>query len=225
MDQPVDAVEVDERAEVDDVRDLALDHEAGLQPVEDLLANLLALLLEDRAAGEHDVVARTVELDDLRLDLGAHVLVEVRDTADVHERRRQEPAHAEVDDQAALDDLDDRSLDGLAGLGCGFDAAPCLLEAGALLGHDQASVLILLRHDDRVDLLAEVDLLGGIDGLAYRKLVGGDDALGLVPDVHEHLVLVDPDDVAGYDLALLDDPERGVVVGHDLPVNFEQQAI
>ena len=50
VDQAVDAVEVDERAEVDDVRDLALDDQARLQAVEDLLALLLALLLEHRAA-------------------------------------------------------------------------------------------------------------------------------------------------------------------------------
>ena len=94
VDQAVDAVEVDERAEVDDVGDLAFDHEARLQAVEDLLADLLALLLEHRAAREHDVVARAVELDHLGLDLRAHVLVEVRHAADVDQRRGQEAAHA-----------------------------------------------------------------------------------------------------------------------------------
>src|SRR5204863_8488076 len=71
VDQAVDAVEVHERAEVDDVRDLALDDEAGLQAVQDLLALLLALLLEHGAARQHDVVARAVELDDLAFDLRA----------------------------------------------------------------------------------------------------------------------------------------------------------
>ena len=113
VDQAVDAVEVDERAEVDDVRDLALDDEARLQAVEDLLALLLALLLQHRAAREHDVVARAVELDDLALDRVAHVLVEVRHAADVDQRGGQEAAHAEVDDEAALDDLDDLALDGV----------------------------------------------------------------------------------------------------------------
>ena len=94
VDQAVDPVEVDERAEVDDVRDRALDDLAGLQPVEDPLAVLLALLLEHRAAGQHDVVARAVELDDLALDRLAHVLVEVRDAADVDQRGGQEAAHA-----------------------------------------------------------------------------------------------------------------------------------
>src|ERR1035441_2927410 len=72
---------------------------------------------------------------------------------------------------------------------------------------------------------AEVDLLVRIDGLADRKLVGRDDALGLVADVDEDLVLVDPDDVAGDDPALLYGPEGGVVVGDDLAVYFEQKAI
>src|SRR6185437_14983854 len=57
MDQAVDAVEVYEGAEVDDVRDLALDDLARLEPSEDLLADLLALFLEDGAAREDDVVA------------------------------------------------------------------------------------------------------------------------------------------------------------------------
>ena len=196
VDQAVDAVEVDERAEVDDVGDRALHDLAGLQPVEDLLADLLALLLEHRAARQHDVVARAVELDDLALDRLAEELVEVLHAADVDQRRGQEAAHAEVDDQAALDDLDDAALDGLARLGGGLDAAPCLLEARALLGHDQAAVLILLGEDQRVDLLAQLDLVLRVGGLADRELVGGDDPLALVADVDEDLVLVDAHDLA-----------------------------
>ncbi|MFZ0041132.1 MAG: hypothetical protein WAK93_07490 [Solirubrobacteraceae bacterium] len=49
MDQAVDPVEVDERAEVDDVGDRALDDLTGLEAVEDPLAILFALLLEHGA--------------------------------------------------------------------------------------------------------------------------------------------------------------------------------
>ena len=202
VDQAVDAVEVDECAEVDDVGDRALDHLAPLEPVEDLLARLLALLLEHRAARQHDVVAAAVQLDHLALDLLAEVLVEVLDAADVDQRCRQEAAHAEVDDQAALDDLDHGALDRLARLGGGLDPPPGALEAGALLGEDQAAVLVLLGEDERVDLLAELDLVGRIDRAADRKLVLRDDALRLVADVDEDLVLVDPHDLAGDDVAL-----------------------
>src|SRR5262249_38494036 len=152
--------------EVDDVRDLPLHDQARLQAVEDLLTHLLALLLEHRTAREHDVVARAVQLDHLRLYLRAEILVEVGHATDVHERGGQEAAHAQIDDQPALDDLDYRALDRLAGLGGGFDAPPRFLEASALLGHDQAPVLILLGHDDRIDLLALMHLVMGVDGLA-----------------------------------------------------------
>ena len=148
----------------------------ALEPVEDLLAGLLALLLEHRAPRQHDVVAAAVQLDHLALDLLAEVLVEVLDAADVDQRGGQEAAHAEVDDQAALDDLDDGALDRLAGLGGGLDAAPGALETGALLGQDQAAVLVLLGEDKRVDLLAELHLLGRVDRAADRKLV-----LGMTP--------------------------------------------
>src|SRR4051812_15481772 len=225
VDEAVDAVEVDERAEVDDVRDLALDDEPRLQAVEDLLALLLALLLEDRAAAQHDVVARAVELDDLRLDLRAHVLVEVRHAADVDERRGQEAAHAEVDDEPALDHLDDGALDGLPALRRRLDAPPCLLEARALLGHDETAVLVLLGEDQRVDLLAELDFVVRVDVLADRELVGGDDPFALVADVDEDLVVVDAHDAARDDVALLEGGERGVVVRDDLAVDLEEQAV
>jgi hypothetical protein len=225
VDEAVDAVEVDERAEVDDVRDLALDDEPRLEAVEDLLALLLALLLEDRAAAQDHVVARAVELDDLRLDLRAHVLVQVGHAADVDQRGGQEAAHAEVDDETALDHLDDRALDGLPALGRRLDAPPRLLEAGALLGHDEAAVLVLLGEDQRVDLLAELDLVVRVDVLADRQLVGGDDPLALVADVDQHLVVVDAHDTAGDDVALLERGERGVVVRDDLAVDLEKQAV
>ncbi len=88
----------------------------------------------------------------------------------------------------------------------------------------QAAVLVLLDEDQRVDLLAELDLLGGVDALADRKLVGGDDPLALVADVDEDLVLVDAYDVARDDFPL-EEGERGVVVRDDLPVDLEQQAV
>ena len=218
MDQAVHAVEVDEGAEVDDVGDRALDDVARVEPVEDRLAHLLALVLEDGAAREDDVVARAVELDHLAAELLAEELVEVLDAADVDERRRQEAAHAEVEDEAALDDLDHAAVDRLAALGRGLDRLPGELEAGALLREDQAPLGVLLRHHERVDLLADRDLVGRVHVPADRQLGDGDDALGLVADVDEHLVLVDAHDGAVHDLPFVDRREGGVVVRDQLPV-------
>src|SRR5439155_3356609 len=101
MNQAVHPVEIDERAEVDDVRDRTLDHVAGIELVQNLLALVLALVLEHRTARENDVVARAVQLDHLAAQLLAEELVEVLHAANVDERRRQEAAYAEVEDQAA----------------------------------------------------------------------------------------------------------------------------
>ena len=134
---------------------VALDDVARVEPSRIALALLLALLLEHGAAREHDVVARAVELDHLAAELLAEELVEVLHAADVDERRRQEAAHAEVEDEAALDDLDHAAGDGLALLVRLLDRLPGDLEARALLREDQPALGVLLRHHERGDLVAD----------------------------------------------------------------------
>ena len=224
VDQAVDAVEVDEGAEVDDVRDDAGHGLARGEVVEDALAHLAALLLEHRTAGQDDVVAGAVELDDLAAQLLAAELLEILDAADVDQRRGQEATHAEIDDQAALDDLDDGAVDRLARLGGGLDALPRLLEAGALLGEDQTAVRVLLLHDERVDLLAHLDLITRVDGATDAQLGDGNDTLALVADVDQDLVLVDAHNAAGDDVTFGELRDRGVVVRHHLAVNLDPDA-
>src|SRR4029450_3208874 len=179
VDQAVHAVEVDEGAEVDDVRDLALDDIARLKPVEDLLALLLALVLEDGAARQHDIVARAVELDHLAAQRLPEKLVKVLAAANVDQRGRKEAAHAEVEDEPALDDLDHPALNCLARLRLLLDRLPCELEAGAFLGEDQPALGILLRQHERVDLLADPHLVLGVDGAPDRALRDWDHALSI----------------------------------------------
>src|SRR5205085_12428919 len=107
--EAVHAAQVDEGAEVDDRGHDALADLALLEVVEEGRARLALRLLEQRTAAQHDVVAVLVELEDLGLDLLAEVRREVADAAQLDERGRQEAAEADVDDEAALDDLDDRT--------------------------------------------------------------------------------------------------------------------
>src|SRR5262245_9674834 len=218
VDQAVHAVEVDERAEVDDVRDLAFDDVARREPVEDRLAHLLALVLEHRAPREDDVVPRPVELDHLGAQLLAEELVEILDAADVDQRRWQEAADAEVEDQTALDDFDHLAGHGLAALGGSLDRLPRDFEARALLGQDEPAVGVLLCQDERVDLVAELDFVLGVHGAPDRQLRDRDHTLGLVADVDQDLVLVDADDLAVHDLALVDRREGRFVVRNLLSV-------
>ena len=105
VDETVHAAEVDERTEVDDRRHHTGAHFARLQVGEELVALLALGLFEVRAARKHHVVAVFVEFDDLAVEDPAHERVEVTDAAQVDERRGQEAAQADVDDEAALDDL------------------------------------------------------------------------------------------------------------------------
>ncbi len=134
------------------------------------------------------------------------------------ERGGQEPTHAEVEDQASLDDLDHLALDGLAALRGGLDALPCELEASALLRELEPALRVLFLEHERIDLVADGDLVLGVDRAPNGQLGDGDHALRLPADVDEHLVLVHAHDLSVHDLALLDLREGGVVIGDELPV-------
>src|SRR5687768_2610194 len=218
MDETIDPLEVDEGAEVDDVRDRPGDDVAWREPVEDRLPHLLPLLFEDGATRENDVVAAPVQLDHLAAERLAQELVEILDTADVHQGGGKEAAHAEVENEAAFHDLDHDPVDGLAALGRRLDPLPGHLEAGALLRQDEPALGVLLRHDERVDLVPDLHLVGRVDRAADRELGDRNDALGLVADVHEDLVLVDADHLAPHDLALVDYGESRVVIRDQLAV-------
>ena len=130
--------------------------------------------------------------------------LQVADPAQLDERRGEEAAQADVEDEAALDDLDDRAGDDAVVFLDLLDRAPGPLVLGPLLGEDEPAFLVLLLEDEGLDLVAERDDLVRVDVVADRQLAAGDDALGLVADVEQDLVLVDLDDRALDDVAVLD---------------------
>ncbi len=202
--QAVDTAEIDERAEVDDRRDDTLADGALLQLVEELAAHLGLRLLQPGAAAQHHVVAVLVELDDLGLDLLADVRLQIADATHLDQRRGQEAAQADVEDQAALDDLDDGALDGLVLFLELFDGAPGALVLCTLLGQDQAAFLVLFREDQGFDLIADGHNLVGVDVVLDGELAGRDDAFGLVTDVEQDFVTVNLDDRPFDDVAIVE---------------------
>ena len=210
VDQTVDAAQVNEGAEVDDAGNRALETHALGQLGEDLGALVLAAFLKQHATGQDNVVAVAVHLDDAGLDLGVQVHVQVLDATQVDQRRRQEAAQADVQDQAALDNLDNLAGDGLAGLELLLNADPGALVLGTLLGQDQTAILVLLLQDQSLDLVAEIDDLGRIGVLTDGQLADGHNALGLESDVHQHLVVLDLDNRAVDQVALVELGQRAV---------------
>jgi hypothetical protein len=216
VNQTVDAAEIDERTEVDDRRDDALANLALLQLVQELAADLGLGLLEPRATRQDHVVAVLVELDDLRLDLLADVRLQIADATHLDERRGEEAAEADVEDEATLDDLDDGALDGLVLLLELLDGAPGTLVLSALLRQDQSTLLVLLGEDESFDLIAHGDDLVGVDVVLDGELAGGDDAFGLVTDVEQDLVAIDLDDGALDDVAIVEVLDRRVDGGEEI---------
>ncbi len=205
--------------------DRALADLAHLEVGEELVAGLLLVLLEVGPARQHDVVAVLVEFDDLRVDRRADVRGEIADTTQFDERRRQETAQADVDDEATLDDFDDRTRHDGVGFLLGFDVAPGTLVLRPLLRQDEAAFLVFLGQHECLDGLAQRHDLGGVDVVADAQLTSRDDTFALVSDVEEHLVLVDLDDDAVHELTVVDGDHGAVdrvgkghaeIVGDDL---------
>jgi hypothetical protein len=168
------------------------------------VADLGLGLLQPGTTRQHDVVAVLVELDDLRLERLADVRLEVAHATHLDQGRRQEATQSDVEDQAALDDLDDGALDDAVLLLDLLDRAPGALVLGALLGEDQAAFLVLLLEDKCLDLVADGDDLAGVDVVLDRQLAARDHALGLVTDVEQDLVPVDLDDGAIHDVTVVE---------------------
>ena len=201
--QAVDAAQVDEGAVLGEVLDDALDDLAFLELVERLLLELGALLLEQHPAGQHDVAALLVELDDLEAVGFADVGVEVAHRPQVDLRARQERLHpaADGDREAALDPRADGPFDELVALTGGGDLVPDLETVGLLLGQDTQAVLVLAALEEDVDLVADLD---ADLALAVHELVQRNRAFGLVADVDDDVFVAQRDDLAFDDVAFFE---------------------
>src|SRR6185437_12114980 len=77
---------------------------------------------------------------------------------------------------------------------------------------------VLLRHHERVDLVADRHLVGRVHRAADRELGNRDDPFRLVTDIDEHLVLVHAHYGAVNHLSLVDRGEGRLIVGDQLAV-------
>ena len=195
VEQAVNAVEVNEGAEVGDVLDRALADVARGHFGQQLLAALGALLLDQFAAGQDDVLPLLVDLDDLEMVGVADVLRQVLRGEHVNLGSGQKRLDADVDDQPAFDDGLDLAGDGPAFVADGEDALPVLFELGLLLREDHHALLVFQLLDQDVNLVAH------LDHLDVLELVAGDDPLALVTDVHQDFLGADFDDGAFDDTA------------------------
>src|SRR5262245_22572239 len=206
--QAVDAPQIDERAVVGDVLDGAREDLALGERVQRVLLLLRILLFEEYLAGEHDVAALLVDLDDAHAQFLTAQRIEVAHRAHVDLRPRQERADADVHGETALDAFDDAADDDLA-LGIGLlDLVPDLHLLGLLAREDDVTFTVLGALEQDVDGVAGLD--GHLAGLIH-ELVDGNDAFRLVADVDNHFGWRDFENGALHDLAFRDVAEAAIV--------------
>src|SRR6478735_4658445 len=210
VNQAVYAAQVHEGTEVDDGGNDAGTDLALFQLVEERGADLGLGLLEPCTAGQHNVVAVLVQLDDLGFDLLTDVRSEVAHTAHLDEGCGQEAAQTDVEDKTTLDNLDDGTGDNTVFFLDLLDVAPGTLVLSTLLGEDQAAFFVFLGEHQGFDLIANGDDVSGVNVVLDGQLAGGDDTFGLVTDVEQNFVAVDLDDGTFDEVSVVEVHDGGV---------------
>ena len=198
--QPIDAAEIDEGAVVGDVLHHAVEDLAFLQALDQFAALLGAGLLQHGAAGDDDVAARAVHLEDLEGLRAAHQRGHVADGADIDLAAGQEgDGAAEIDGEATLDPAVDRAVDALGALIGLLECGPGLLAARLLARQHDGAVAVLVALDVQLDHVAGLDLRGAAG--RWAELLQRDPALRFQADIDDGVVVGEADDAAGDDRA------------------------
>ena len=202
VEQAVHAIEVDERAEVGEVLDHALDGAADLDGVEKALPLFAALLLDEFAARKDDVFPVVVDLDDLEIVGVADELLEILGRNNVDLRAGEKRLDADVDDEAAFDDRLDLAFDEAVAVEDLDDLLPVLAVGCFFLGKDDGTLVVFEAAEENFDFVADLEVVGVVE-LAQR-----DDALGFIADIDEDFAVANLQDAAFDDAALFEVAKR-----------------
>ena len=208
--QAVEAAQIHEHAVLGDVLGLALHDLAFFQRAEQILPLGIALLFQQDAAGHDDVAAAAVDLEHAELELLVDQGVHIRHGAQVHMGAGQEGFHtADVHGVAALDAAHDVTLDDLIGLLHVLKLVEDLHALGFFKGERDGAFALVLANDVHVHRIAHLHghVAGGIAEFARRNLT-----FGLEVHVHQHIVVVNANDLALDDGAFFEFAEVGVEV-------------
>ncbi len=173
-----------------------------LTPLEEGLALLAPLLLDELAAAEDDIAAVVVDLDDLEIVGVADELLEIARRYDVDLRRRQKRFHADVDHESAFYDGFHFALDQtVAGEDLG-DLVPILAISGFLLREDDHAFVVFEAFEEHFDFVADFERIDVV------KLCRRNDAFRLVTDINEHFAGANFQDASLHNAALLEVAHR-----------------
>ena len=196
MQQAVQTVEVDERAEVGEILDRAGADFADLHFTDQRAAVFGAFEFDQFPARQNNVLPLLVDLDDLKFESFSEVIVEVARGDHVNLRCGQERLDADIDGQATLDLAADLAFDGAALIAERDDPVPVFLLLGFLVREDHHAVVVLDFLEEHFDLAPDHNAFG------VEELVLGNQAFRLVADIHQDFILAHVDDGALHDATL-----------------------
>ncbi len=117
----------------------------------------LQFFFEHEALREHDAMPLVIEIDHFQAQALADEFVEIADRLAADLRCRNEAAHAEVDENAAFDDLRDGGFDDFVALVRFDDFLPRLERARATLGKEERSVHVVDAVDHHFERVADLE--------------------------------------------------------------------
>ncbi len=186
VEQAIESAEIDEGTVVREVLDGSGEDGSFLKGGEGNRLLGVLLLFEQFLAGDDDVTALFVQLDNADFNLGTDVAVQIADGADLDLRAGEEGLDADVDGETALDAGDDHALDGGLGVGCLFELVPDLVTQSLLVGDGVASAVLLFTLNNDFDGVTGGELRCAV---GIHHLIERQQALTLQTNV-DHRVLV-----------------------------------
>ena len=196
MEQPVDSVEVDERAKIRDILHRPADPVADVDAAQESVALFRAFLLDDLSAAENDVFPVLVDLDDLEIVGVADEALQILGRNDVDLGSGQKGLDADVDREAAFYHGLDLSLDEALVLENGNDLFPILAGGGFFLRKDHHPLIVFKPLQQDLDLITNFNFRG------VFEFARGDDSFAFVTNVHEKLAWPDFENMPLYDATL-----------------------
>ena len=186
--EPVDAADIHEGAEVGDVLHFAVKNRAHRDSLQEALLLVRPVLFEQLAAAHHHVPAASRELDDLQLHALADVSFEIPGGAERELAGRHECVDADIHLESALHPAGNDAFNDAIILIDLLDMLPVLDPVRFDLRQDRHALLVLGFLDVEIELRLYFQLI------RLHELRQLHDALALVPDINEDPVVANLDD-------------------------------
>ncbi|OPZ18306.1 MAG: hypothetical protein BWZ10_01058 [candidate division BRC1 bacterium ADurb.BinA364] len=199
-DEGLDAVQIDEHAEVEHRLGHAPHHIALAMAAQELVAQLVAAHLHQLAPRNHGSAAPAVQLEHEKLDFPPNPFFQLLHAAQIDLRGRHEAIHAAIDDQARLDGAGTDACQRrflLHGIGEDIQRLDAL---GRAVRNANLAFLGVAALNQHFDFIADLHR-----DFAHRgdKIADGSDPLGFVVQVDQDGILADGDHHADADFSLL----------------------